>query len=266
MPESITTRRLQMARRSAQKKPKSRAKSIETKSNSVQCGNYQTGKQLIHSVGTEFDVVQMSCFSATLGWNLHPLRRIWSFGFKFEAIASILKQMPFSVQSCVQQSFRTWEKITQENGTHTLKHTFGSWFDIERTADEFLQQSVFLVNHPEHSAESSYAFLKMTFDPETQLRTNFTSNRAAAVMFGMSESELQSRLASYDLELPFSALDTVCVFLHLLLRDLAVPSVVRVKYLRFDTGTVGSGRYRLICWSTLSITDDSGRVVEVGFV
>ena len=183
-----------------------------------------------------------------------------------DSSSNILENLPPSVQSYVQQSLRTWEKIMHDNTLQELKCIFGSWFDTERTADEFLQQSVFLVNHPEHSAESSYAFLKMTFDPETQLRTNFTSNRAAAVMFGMSESELQSRLASYDLELPFSALDTVYVFLHLLLRDLAVPSVVRVKYLRFDTGTVGSGRYRLICWSTLSITDDSGRVVEVGFV
>lgn len=210
----------------------------------------------------ELDVALMHRFATAQGWNLLPLSRIWSFGFKLEVIAIIVKELHPSVQYCIQQSLRAWAKIIQENNVQTLGDTFGPWFDVESTADESINQSYLLLNHPELAADSEYAFLRMEYD-QAQMRTNFWTNRAAATVFGLSEAELNCRLASYDLDLPFSELDAVCIFLHLLLRDLAVPSVVRVKHLRFDTRAEGSDRFQLVCWSSLSLCDIRGTVIEV---
>jgi hypothetical protein len=143
---------------------------------------------------------------------------------------------------------------------------FGSWFDVEGTTDELLKHSIQLLNQPNLAVDSSHAFLKMTFDPETQLRTSFWSNPAMAALFGMTENECYQRLSSYDLESPFPELDTVRAFLYLMLRDLVVPSVARVKYLRFARSPV-TGQCipscKLVCWSSLANTDSLGRVVEV---
>lgn len=259
MAESITTRRLQIARRSAEKKQKTRTTVKDHKT--IMSFQKQEGVRLLLFSGGSIDPSPLTRFAAARGWNsLLPLNRIWSLGFKFEVIAGIILQLPPSLQSWIRQSLGTWDRIIQENETQSLKSSFGSWINIESIDDNFLQESISLLNNPQLPFESSQAVLRMKFDPVSQMRTDFWFNRAACAMFGMCEREFYCRLASYDLDLPFSELDTACVFLCLLLRDLAVPSVVRVKYLRFSTR---SGLSRLICWSTLSIADSSGRVVEV---
>ena len=262
MPESVTTRRLQMARRSAQKKPSSRkmGKNRETELPS----DVQKITQSHHLTGMKMDSLQMTHFAAAQGCsNQLPLYRLWSFGFRIEAISSIMMEFPPSIRFRIQQSLETWDQIIREIGQPSSKSTFGLWIHTDLETDNFDQQSHLLLNDPQHSIESSYAILTMKFDSTSQRRTEFWFNRAAADLFGMSEAELHSRLACYDLNVPFPDLDAVSAFLHLLLGDLAASSAVRVKHLRFDTGSKGSDRFRLVRWSTVSCADSSGTTLEV---
>jgi hypothetical protein len=104
----------------------------------------------------------------------------------------------------------------------------------------------------------------MAFDASTQIRQKFWFNQLMPIFMGMKAKELHDRLAYHDLAVPFCDLDGVSIFLHHLLHDLLEPSVPRTKFIRLSAGSGASKRFMLVCWSTFSILDSQGRVLEVG--
>ena len=82
-------------------------------------------------------------------------------------------------------------------------------------------------------------------------------------MLDMHMEELVARLTHYHLALPFSDMDGIRIFLHLLLHELTTPGVPHVKYVRLCSRARGDSLFQLVCWCTLSIADEDGRVVEV---
>jgi hypothetical protein len=85
-------------------------------------------------------------------------------------------------------------------------------------------------------------------------------------LLSMPIEELDARLSRHDLALPFSDMDGVRIFVHILLHELATPGVPHVKYVRLCSRAGGGSLPQLVCWCTLSLVDGDGRVVEVKII
>jgi hypothetical protein len=263
--DTVTTRYLQKARRSAERKIKT-----VNKSESI-CDRQADPPQDLNATEEErpfrrrpCDTVGSLCdYALSKSWNMPQLRRIWSFGYNTESIANIICNLPTSVQSSVEQVSSSWEKLIQKTGSNTLILEFEGLKDqAELSRSE--NQSMLDMLHPlESNNRAQYALLTMNFDAATQMRIGFRSNQNMAEILGLHTEEFDARLASHDLALPSTDLDCIRIFLHLLLEDLPIPGSPCIRYLRLASGAGGHKHFMLVCWCSLALHDIHGNVVEV---
>lgn len=62
--------------------------------------------------------------------------------------------------------------------------------------------------------EAGLGFLRLDFDPATQLRLSVTCNSTCANLFGMHKEEVMSRFANRDIPVHFPGLDWIRLVLH----------------------------------------------------
>jgi hypothetical protein len=110
---------------------------------------------------------------------------------------------------------------------------------------------------------SPLCILRMMFNPATHTRTNAVANSAFASLLGIHREEFLSRIAGHDLPLFLAPLDSLRLFLYMLLEDLLAPGHLRVKHLRLAVGPPCSRRGVLVRWCSLSRLDAEGGVIEV---
>ena len=272
--DTVTTRFLQKARRSAERKGKPRlASKREDGQDSAKRSSTEKAQVDHHIIPTQSlcselkqskdnDILELEknkklCslheFALSQGWTLPALHRIWSFGFDCDHVSTLLYSLPPSLLRCFSHVSNTWDSILKTHSPEALQQKFGCWLDKDNVVATELDQNPFLCK------------LTMTFDASTQMRTGFVANGPLASMLAMNHDTLNHRLASYDLALPFCELDFVCIFLHQILRELTVPGVWRVKYLRLMSGNGLHQRCLLVRWCSLAQVDGDGRVVEVRY-
>ena len=273
--DTVTTRFLQKARRSAERKCKPRSEKIQDSRFSVKRGSQIVNKdgtttQALDSTSAPEQATQTETsrskflinsnrlrsvceFASSQGWTLPSLHRIWSFGFDCDHVSTLLYSLPPSLLRCFSHVSNTWDSILKTHSPEALRQKFGCWLDKDNVVATELDQNPFLCK------------LTMTFDASTQMRTGFVANGPLASMLAMNHDALNHRLASYDLALPFCELDFVCIFLHQILRELTVPGVWRVKYLRLMSGNGLHQRCLLVRWCSFAQVDGDGRVVEVRY-
>ena len=254
--DTVTTRWLQKARRSAERKGVKQRSAAGTESQ----GFAKRGSSEQFGEGTEDETsastveqgLHFLCkFSSNQNWNMPALCRIWSFGFCCEHVSSLLNNLPPSILGCCRHVSKTWENIIKAHSTDSLKKKFGCWLDMDSAYATALDQN------------SSLCKLTMTYDALTQMRTGYSANVSMASMLDMSHDALNRRLARHDLPLLFCELDFVADLLHQTLRELTVPGVWRVKFLRIMPGAGAHRRCVLVCWCSFARADGDGRVVEV---
>jgi hypothetical protein len=262
--DTVTTRYLQRARRSAERKGKEVPKVKRSKIDDLpQDGGRPFNRRFL---GLSHPMSPLCEFAAKQGWTLPSLCRVWSFGFNPENIANLLSHLPPTILSSINQALSSLTKLSQTNGSKLLhdtqacsKNTLGSYDSGCKAAlDALIVDDVCLLQ------DSENAVLTMAFDVSTQIRQTFWFNQHLPILWGMNEREFQNRLVCYDLPLPFCDLDSLRIFLHHLLNDLHVPGVPRIKYVRFSSGSGASTCHMLVRWCTFSILDSQGRVTEVG--
>ena len=185
------------------------------------------------------------------GWTLAPLNRVWSFGFHCEQLMTLLHIMPPSMYSCLEDMSKAWADIISNTAMESLKMNYGCWHDADDVHATVLDQSLLVCR------------LTLTYDAVTQMRSSVTSNSLMAEMLNMSPAELDHRLASFALPIPFCPIDFFCLLLHQLLRELTVPGVWRVKYLRLMPAHRGHEGGRLVSWCSFSEVNRDGHVVQV---
>jgi hypothetical protein len=157
------------------------------------------------------------------------------------------------------------KSVTKRHTVKALQDKMVNWQSNAPSDAESETAMYLLKNGTEESwnSNASYGILSMSFDPETQDRKHVVINSCLSRMTGMHKEELLARLASHDLDLPLTQLDTLRVMLYMTLRCFAVPGLPRVKYLRF---CVGQGVYRrcvLMCWCSFSVVGPDDKVTEV---
>ena len=265
--DAVTTRRLKMARRSAQRKTKpnqgSSTKGLRSGKLSNQGQSEEQTRSRAHFMPTALNQTALSTvtamqpathiyrFSISQDWTLVPLNRLWSFGFHGNQLMTLLQCLPSAIVGCIADMCTSWEAIIRARPLENLKSSFACWSNTDEKFVTTLQQNLFLCR------------LTMTFDPSTQMRTGFTSNCFMASILNMTQDELDRRLATYDLPLPFCDLDFVCLLLHQLLRGLTVPGVWRVSHLRLMPAGGGQRRCMFVSWCSFSEVNCEGEVVEV---
>ena len=263
--DAVTTRRLQIARRSAQRKTKPTQGSRIKSRRSEKLSNQGQGdeRNRANFMPTAFNQTVLSTviamqpathiyrFMFDQGWTLVPLNRLWSFGFDGHQLMTLLQRVPSPIVGCIADMCTSWEDIIRARPLENLKACFGCWTDTDEKIATILQQNPFACR------------LTMTFDASTQMRTGFTSNCFMASILNMTQDALNRRLATYDLPLPFCDLDFVCLLLHQLLRGLPVPGVWRVSHLRLMPAGGGQRRCMLVSWCSFSEVNGEGEVVEV---
>ena len=270
--DTVTTRKLQLARRSAERKGKPRpASKKESKfwghfSVERSCcdktdicnhpGPPRTAQRLNTEIKSsppkaEQGILLLQEFALSQGWTLPALCRTWTFGLSCEQLLSLLRQLPASMLRCCGHINSTWDSILKCHGAKSLNRKFGSWLNVDDALSTGLDRDPMLCK------------LTMTFDASTQMRTGFIANGSMAHLLNMNHDVLSLSLASYALPLPFCEVDFVCVFLHQILRELTIPGVWHVKHLRIIPVGAARERSQLVSWYTFSEVDTDGRVVEV---
>jgi hypothetical protein len=268
--DAVTTRFLQNARRSAERKTKQRRK----KSAPENTGNISIQQQFCQSTPHRGmftplqDRVHSLCrLASDNGWNLTELNRIWSFGYDPDHITSIIFNLPSCIHDCIQHASECWlriakTKMNQPLDNMSIKANAGNLSWSASTCCAALREQV-THQSGDIGSDHSTAVLSMTFDASTQMRTGFWLSPSMSRLLNMPMEELSARLAHHDLALPFSDMDCIRIFLHLLLHELAQPGVPHVKYVRLCSRSRGDPVYQLVCWCTLSLADGKGKVVEV---
>jgi hypothetical protein len=266
--DGITARVLQKARRSAERKGKPRK--IE------KCSSRQIQQRIdglffhtnARTVG-KFNVLSLCHFAHSQGWHLPQACRIWSSGFCPEIIVNILSQCPLSIKGGIGQATQMWAKPSRALSKSLADASNQDVGEIrEQYANPHCVAALDILRMDCASLMLENVLLPMLvlrFDGSTQMRTGFWTNKSLAAMLGLDEIELHARLASHDLCLPFADIDTVIILLHLLLRDLTVPCVPRVKYVRLIPTSGAHFRSSLVCWCSFAVTNADGCVVEVIF-
>ena len=194
------------------------------------------------------------------GWNGPQLCRVPHLsGYQAEIVASQLCSLPSSLFSAIGLVLDTIDRVKQVSEPNLLRTRMAAWQSITATdaemglANRLSEDDEILW---EIDSETGYQVLHL--HAESEMRRSMVANTALASMFGMHREELLSRLGCYDLVPPYLEIDSVLVFLYMLLQH-PTPGR-RTKYVRMRL----AGRCALVRWSTFIITDDCGRVAEVG--
>ena len=270
--DTVTTRKLQLARRSAERKGKPRSASNNASkvfrpsshkrccSDKLQsCSDPQlqrTAQRHIMQIASspskaEQGMLLLHEFALSQGWMLPALCRTWSFGLNCEHLLVLLRQLPPSMLRCFGHINSAWENILKYHGSESLKQKFGFSLNSDDAFASGLDRN------------STLGKLTMTFDASSQMRTAFITNHSMSYLLNMNHDVLNCSLASYELPLPFCEVDFVCVFLHQSLRELTIPGVWHVKHLRLVPRGATREQSQLVSWYTFSAVDGDGRVVEV---
>ena len=266
--DAVTTRRLQIARRSAERKTKPRRnlgmQSQRSDKRDVIDGIeiQNTAKFMRTSLDptTHFELSNLTVtqcmanicrFAMNQRWTLTHLNRVWSFGFHRDQLLTLLQRLPPPIVGCIADLCSSWEIILQAHSLESLKICFGCWMDTDEKYTATLHQNPLVCR------------LTMTFDASTQMRSAFTSNRFMSDILDLSHDDLDRRLAAHALPLPVCELDFVSLLLHQLLGGLTVPGVWRVSHLRLMPASGGRRRCVLVSWCSCAQVNDRGEVVEV---
>ena len=270
--DTVTTRKLQLARRFAERKGKPRPASkkesrisgllsvnrsfsykADACNHTRSRGNLQCHSKQIKSLPpkAEKGILLLQEFALSQGWTLLALCRTWSFGLSCEQLLSLFRQLPASVLKCFGHINSTWDSILKYHSAKSLNRKFSSWLNAGCALATGLDRNPALCK------------LTMTFDASTQMRTAFIANHSMAYLLNMNLDRLNRNLASFELPLPLCEVDFVCVFLHQSLRELTIPGVWHVKHLRIIPLGAARERSQLVSWYTFSEVDTDGRVVEV---
>ena len=268
----VTTRYLQQARRSAERKSKQNLSVAKETRHDLPEAPYHAEQDRCQSTRDPLEalphnLVNSVCeLASSQGWTLQSLRRIWSCGFSPESLAGLMRGIPPSMQTCVAQAVKAWTNITKtvrsdkkiDATTYHMKDRHRNATHMEESIEMNLSNGAKLVS----VAPEREPTLKMAFDALTQIRSDFVLNQPLAELLDMHEDVLRERIRGNALDLPFTELDAVCLFLHFLLRDCPVPGVPQTRSLRLITGTKELRRGKLVCWSSIVLNDDDAQAVE----
>ena len=92
-----------------------------------------------------------------------------------------------------------------------------------------------------NDTETSIGFVSISFDSVSGKRRQVLANSYMAILLGMHNEEYLARTANRDLAFPYTALDSLCLFLYISVRDSFPTSSPRELYTRMQS-RVGSAR------------------------
>ena len=229
--DAVTTRVLQKARRSAERKRPPRLSNVQTQLAAHHNAFYHESTPPKSDISKQpkhmppipsYDVNKQIC--CCLGYC--PVR-----------IGDLLHHLPLSIHESV-------ARISSQSSPHT-------WFSSGLSE----QSTRALLKNP------SLAQLTVAFEISTLDKKGIKLN---AAMEQLLDSDRQDwRNSRYDLDFLFHDLDCVCLYLCELLQDRIAPSSPRIKYTRLTPGGKTQGKCLLVCWCSHSILQSNSTIVEV---
>jgi hypothetical protein len=221
----------------------------------------------------------------TCSWARLFTQRLWTFGYKEQALASIFDALPAGFCAAIQAAADRLQghmvtahaQRAADREASELKGLSGESAPAEggeEAAPAFLEC---LEDIWERDGAEGYS--EFAFDPATQLRVNVLLNSRTAAIAGMHKEEVLARLAAHDAPISFLPLDFLCALLHQSLRA-AVPSEpsphaaaarthTDVIHLRLRMAAAGGGGgaarrgSRLIRMETAKLFNARGQVTQV---
>ena len=234
--DAVTTRVLQKARRSAERKRTPRLPNMQTLVAAHQNAFYQESKSDISKHLEHIPSFPSCCVQKLICCSLSycPVR-----------IGDLLRHLPLSIHESVT---RISVQTSPLSHCVTSQHTwFGSGLSKYSTNALFENPSL--------------AQLIMAYEFSTLQKKGIKIN---AAMEQLLDNDRQGwRNSRYNLDFLFYDLDCVCLYLCELLQDWIAPCSPRIKYTRLVPGGKTRGRCLLVRWCSHPIMQSNSTIVEV---
>ena len=235
---AVTTRVLQKARRSAERKRPPRSLS-NTKVAAQHIGFDQESKSPTSDISIQPNQIAPV---QSYGAKKHICCRL---GYSSARIDEILRHLPLSVHDSV-------ARISFD--CSPLGHCVGSKQACPSSGLRVKKANALLENPLRPR-------LVVAFEISTMQKRGIKINGAMEHLLNMDENDLRN--TRYDLDFLFCDLDCVCLYLCELLQDFIAPFSPRIKYTRLTNESNYNGQRSLVRWCSHSILPSNSTILEV---
>ena len=189
------------------------------------------------------------------GWTHAAISRLVSCGYNAESITNIICAVPSSIKDAINQALISVKGISKNLLACSDEMALPCYVKVKET--------IRLLSSGDRSLwlnDTKRSIRILAFDPVTQCPTWLFINPSTQCAFGMHTEEYLSRSAAHDLPLGMPDLDFLCLFLAVVISGVAVPRLVRARYIR---SMAGPGRgYVLLLWCSVGVLGPDRRMVE----
>ena len=249
--DKVTTEYLQRARRYAQRKrlPRiSHATSRNTGQHSAQNSEDSQPSSSKNDNATTNDIPELMAPFQPPGYP--PLGRVCCAGYSAVRISDLLRQLPPSVHEYAAQIGPISFDGAAFSPSVGLQSNQVATKTLHRSIDSAYARR--LLENP------SLAHITVTLDLATQIKKSVKANGPMEALLDKSSIEIQR--SDYDLDVLFSELDCLCLFLCDLLRDKTTPGAPRINYTRLMPGGQSHRPCVLACWCCHSTVSSDGQI------
>ena len=200
--------------------------------------------------------VPLNKYVVGISWGLQQLMKFSARGHPIDNLAKFLMSQYFTknlvtISEVIQSSKKladaihtnTELKAVDNNFTASNSHMDGS-------------ESMWDIN-------IDVGFVSISFDTVSGKRRRVLANPRMAQLLGMHNEEYLARTANRDLPFPYTALDSLLIFLYTSVRDSFPSSTPRELYARMHSGVGASRRGMLAVSRGLTVVNSSAQTSEV---
>jgi hypothetical protein len=190
--------------------------------------------------------VPVKKYTSALGWGFEQLMKFSARGHPVESLAKFLTSQFFvqnltSIADAVQSSKIIAENVKMSKSVVAATPASMQLWDMD----------------------TNVGFVSISFDAISGRRRQVLANPCMAKMLGMHNEEYLARTANRDLAFPYTALDSLCLFLFISVRESFTSSTPRELYARMQSRVGSTRRGMLVISRGLTVFNDLTQSSEV---
>ena len=192
-------------------------------------------------------------------WRQLPLQHVWNLGHRAFPIVGIMGALPSRLRLALKQISDLLHSITIDSTS-----MLGNVRNITKFEKCQPDSGPLRIDQPDVAdvwdQEQHFGLIRVTFDPETQIRQNIDANRRAGEFWGLNKEEFRFRYQQNNIPILSCELDWLRAFAVYTARyfDDSV-----TQYARLSLGGVASLQHCLVRITTLKTFDSCGRITQV---
>jgi hypothetical protein len=192
--------------------------------------------------------VPVKKYTSALGWGIEQLMKFSARGHPVESLAKFLTSQFFgqnltAIADAVQSSKNIAENV--------------------KMSQSVVKANAAIASMQLWDMDTNVGFVSISFDAISGRRRQVLANPCMAKMLGMHNEEYLARTANRDLAFPYTALDSLCLFLFISVRDSFPSSTPRELYARMQSRVGSTRRGMLVISRGLTVFNDLTQSSEV---